>query len=198
MRAALVAAMLLASGVAGAQDLSCEECVEQQPAPPKRSSLLLQVDVGPEYTYALGRSFGGARVDLAVGREFANGLTLDGRFGFEAGGSESGLPYQRVSWGAGLGGRLAPRVRLAIGPRIGVTTIVRATNPEPLHDLVGFTFGAHGEIVVALTGPGPRAERARAGGLDLIVRVGYDGWLMDYDENVAHTVTCKLALGGHF
>ena len=169
-----------------------------QTAPPRKSSLLLQVDVGPEYTYALGRSFGGVRIDLAIGREFANGVILDGRFGFEAGGSESGLPYQRVSWGAGLGGRVAPRVRLSVGPRLGVITIVRATDPEPLQELRGLTVGVHGELVLALTGPGPRAERARAGGLDLIARVGYDGWLMEYDDSVAHTATCKLAVGGHF
>ena len=170
-----------------------------QPAPKPTSSVLLEVDLGGAFTYALGRTFAGAGLDVAIGREFDSGFTIDGRFGLEAGGSQSGLPYQQLSWGVGFGGRISPRVRIAFEPHLGMLSIDRATFPGINDAMDTLTFGVRGEVVVALLGPGRRAERARAGGLDLIARVGWDGWVIDdAPGSVSNGVSLKLAIGGHF
>jgi hypothetical protein len=204
-----VVASLCVGGIAHAQD-PCDSCREPPraeaapvaPAAPAltmarpRKNVLFRYELGPVYTHALSRNLGGMRFDLEVGGDLEH-FTVGARFGAEVGGTQSGLPYQRISWGLGVGGRLG-RVRLGVEPRFGFITIVRASDPHPFEDLIAGTVGLHGECVIALLGAGRPSTRDR-GGLDFIVRAGYD--YMDVRNgrvDAANTIAAKIGLGGRY
>jgi hypothetical protein len=218
MRATALAALLLTAATAHAQQDPCDACREPPATPPvddlngpvvvldppvivappakPRPNVLFRYELGGVYSHFFGRHFGGARLDFDLGVDLPH-VSVGGRAGAEVGGSQSGLPYERLSWGFGVDGKLGP-VRLGIEPRIGAMLITRASEPNPFENLVAFSLGIHGELVVALIGAGQPSQRSHSG-LDLIVRAGYD-WV-DHDHGTYHALdglVLKIGLGGRF
>jgi hypothetical protein len=219
VRAALAGLLLLLAADAraqGEQGDPCDQCREAPPplppvvdpppppppfqlvtpAPRPRPDVLFRYELGPTYTRALERNLGGARLDIEVGADLRH-VTIGGRAGAEVGGTQSGLPYERLSWGVGIDGKLGP-VRLGIEPRVGVLFVNRATERNPLEDLFAPSLGLHGECIVALIGAGAPSTRSHTA-LDLIVRVGYD-WIdvVNGRLDAANTISAKLGLGGRY
>jgi hypothetical protein len=178
-----------ALGVAHAQEPATENAGD---------SVMLRQEVSVAASYAMGRAFTGMRGDFAAGRDFASGVTVDGRLGMELGATQSRLPYQRISWGVGIGGRVSSRVRLGVEQRTNVLFIDRATLPGPDHAMMTMSVGLHGEAIVALSGSfrrGPHQPRATS--VDLVVRVGPD-LLLDVGPPVIATLATQLGIAGQF
>lgn len=162
--------------------------------------LVFTLDAGPVYSYAIQRSFGGMRIDFGFGGDFVAPFTLAGRVGLEVGGTQSGLAYQRLSWGMLVAGRIGRSVRLGVEPRIGFLQVDHHDDSDANigSAILGATIGLHGEFTIALLHAGLHADRMRAhtrGSLDLVLRAGYD-WI-DVDGRPAseHSFQAKLGLG---
>jgi hypothetical protein len=213
LRCAVGAVLIAASTHAYANEV-CDACWNPPPEPPPAApvplpayeepppfvrdpvaSLLASVDVGPVYSHTLQRSFGGMRLDLQLGADLRE-WTVSGRFGLEAGATQSGLGYQRITWGAGLDRKLGSRVRVGAEARFGMLIIDRVSDPS--NPLIGFTAGAHAELAVVLVSPGRRPERQHPA-LDFIIRTGYD-WLdvSNGSPDASNGFAVKIGLGGRY
>ncbi len=162
--------------------------------------LVFTLDAGPVYTYAVQRSLGGMRIDFGFGGDFVAPFTLAGRVGLEVGGTQSGLAYQRLSWGMLIAGRIGRAVRLGVEPRIGFLQVDHHDDSAANigSAILGATLGLHGELTIVLLHPGIHADRMRAhtaGSLDLVMRAGYDWIDVDGRDASEHSFQAKLGLG---
>jgi hypothetical protein len=213
-----IGALLIAASAHADADEDCAECRNPAPVPPPAvppvqaerplvyvepppfvhdpvATMLASVDVGPVYSRTLQRNFGGMRLDLQLGADLKD-FMVSGRFGLEAGGTQSGLGYERLTWGLGVDRKLGSRVRVGGEARFGMLIIDRVSDTSD--PLIGFTAGVHAELAVALVSPGRRPQRQHPA-LDFVVRAGYD-WIdvSNGSPDASDSFSLKIGLGGRY
>jgi len=188
--------VVLVLATCGAAQAQGEEDSSTSSAPSTQSPLF-RATLSGAYSHGINRHLGAARLELDIGADLEAPVSIAGRFGVEAGALASGFAYQRVAWGMSVAVRAGPRVRLGLGPRLGM--FILSGNSRTQRQIAG-SVGGQVELSIALIGAGTRRERHRSGrkdgALDLVLGCAYE-WIdvTQARRGAQHSVSPSVGLG---
>jgi hypothetical protein len=138
------------------------------------------------YRYFFAESFGAANPELEVGgMTAAGGFSVGVRFGFMVGATRVGLPFEHPTFATVFTARLSERVRLGLGPQLGMMIVNRASHAPD--DPISPTIGVFGELSVDF-----------GKNLYVLGRVGYDWVAVNRYTDNGDMVTAQLGVGARF
>ncbi len=164
----------------------------RQAEPPESSSharFLLRPSIGFGYRYALGESMYGAHLETLVGGG-NDSWGAGGQLAFLLGRTQHNLEFQWIHLGPGFLFRVAERVQLGFGAKLGWLIIQRATRSFAGgdDDIWSMSLGVHVDLTVDLW-------RARSGRAFLLgARVGYD-YVFEVVDLTPHSLLTSVFLG---